>query len=413
MLSTLIRLSLFVFCVLIITGDTAIAAAAGSHSTPIPATENKHDNASQGFTASYGDKGLEFDIPAWNSYFWFGVRTQFRASSLDGNPVDPAKLEQMESSQPQLNRGRFKLGGSLFTPTLQIYSEYDFKNSMLLDYRATYGFSESIKIRIGQWKSEFNRERIDSSGKQQFVDRSIANYWFTVDRQTGLSFSGRIGSGQKYDSSYWIELLSGTGRGGEIHSDEYILLGRYQWNLFGEVLPFSQSDLKRLDTPAATLGAAAVYGNTKFTRYSSSGGGQLPGYASEPEGDFRLTQLYLESALHYRGFSYQQELHWKEIRDNADGSSRTLWGGYLQGGYFPHETWAAIPRPLEISGRYALVCPDSDGDSNLQQEWTLGLNWFFNGHRNKITTDVSHIALDSPDGETTETRFRLQWDFSF
>ena len=34
-------------------------------------------------------------------------------------------------------------------------------------------------------ESDYNRERVDSSGKQQLVERSISNYWFTVDRQPG------------------------------------------------------------------------------------------------------------------------------------------------------------------------------------------------------------------------------------
>ena len=39
-------------------------------------------------------------------------------------------------------------------------------------------------------EDRFNRERVDSSGRQQFVERSIINRTFTIDRQVGISFEG-------------------------------------------------------------------------------------------------------------------------------------------------------------------------------------------------------------------------------
>jgi hypothetical protein len=268
-------------------------------------------------------------------------------------------------------------------------------------------------VRGGQWKAEFNRERIDSSGKQQLVDRSIANYWFTIDRQLGLSLFGRFGAGRRYDSSYWLEWLSGNGRGGDWNGTDSLYLARYQWNVLGRVLPFSQSDIMRRNPGAASIAVAGIYGNTRYTRYSSNGGGQLPGYGTDAQGEYRLYQAMFETAFHYRGFAWQQELHWKKIDDRTSRTSRKLWGGYVQGGYFFHELWDAIPSPLELAGRVALVDPDSSKDSDLQQEWTLGANWFFNGHRNKITADTSRIVLDGPGGEKSKARYRIQWDVSF
>ena len=58
---------------------------------------------------------------------------------------------------------------------MEIYSEYNFPTDSLLDYRATWRLREHLKLRFGQWKSDYNRERIDSSGKQQFVDRSLSD----------------------------------------------------------------------------------------------------------------------------------------------------------------------------------------------------------------------------------------------
>jgi len=43
----------------------------------------------------------------------------------------------------------------------------------------------------------------------------------------------------------------------------------------------------------------------------------------------------------------------------------------------------------------------------------MGSNWFFNGHRNKLSLDLSHVVrLQAPETDTSY-RVRLQWDWSF
>ena len=52
---------------------------------------------------------------------------------------------------------------------------------------------------------------------------------------------------------------------------------------------------------------------------------------------------------------------------------------------------------------------------NDRQEFTLGANWFFNGHNNKLTLDYSYLTLDDGAAGLDESgsRVRLQWDISF
>ena len=58
-----------------------------------------------------------------------------------------------------------------------MYLKYDQPRNDLLDLRATFKLGEQLFLRLGQWKSDFNLERIDSSDKQQMTERSISNYW--------------------------------------------------------------------------------------------------------------------------------------------------------------------------------------------------------------------------------------------
>lgn len=356
------------------------------------------------------DTGLKFTSADAKTDLWIGLRFQFRSDSLPSQIRSATDLQPPPNGATELKRGRVKGGGTLFSEDFEVYSEYNFPTNSLLDYRGTWSINDQISVRAGQWKSDYNRERIDSSGKQQFVDRSLSNYWFTLDRQLGTSLQLRLSEGQAFDSSVWLEYLSGLGLGSSFHGDNGLWMMRWQWNPQGEVLEFSQSDLNRTDDFISAITLGAVYGDSLFTRFSSSGGGQLPGYSS---GNYRLNQLMFETAAKWRGWCWQQELHWKDIETRGAGTHQSIFGGYAQIGTFPSEYCAWVPRSLEFVGRVAHVTPDVSLSNNDQWEWTLGTNWYFNGHRNKISADVSALDMDSPAGSVSDVRLRLQWDVSF
>jgi phosphate-selective porin OprO/OprP len=323
------------------------------------------------------------------------------------------QAEEEERSELKVNRGRIKGGGTLFDPRLTVYSEADFTDQRLLDLRMTWQFSAALNLRAGQWKADYNRERIDSSGKQQFVERSVVTPWFTVDRQQGLVASGRLGEGTNRDSSYWLGWLSGSGRGGQPDSDNGLWMGRYQWNIGGRKLPFSQSDIERFSPGSVSVALGLVHGKSAYTSFSSAGGGQLPGYTTTRAGRYRIDQAMLETAWQQDGFSWQQELHWKWIEDRYSGGKQSLVGGYAQAGYFPASRWHEVPEPLEIALRFAYVDPDRSVSSDYEREVTVAANWFFNGHRNKLTMDYSQVRRrDVPENDSNQ-RLRVQWEFSF
>ena len=56
---------------------------------------------------------------------------------------------------------------------------------------------------------------------------------------------------------------------------------------------------------------------------------------------------------------------------------------------------------------------DPDDELNAENgELTLGGNWFFNGHRNKLTLDMCYLAIDEQGVQKSDSRFRIQWDIS-
>lgn len=76
--------------------------------------------------------------------------------------------------------------------------------------------------------------------------------------------------------------------------------------------------------------------------------------------------------------------------------------------------FAWFPEELEIALRGAQVDPDVDLEENHIGEATMVANYFFYGHRNKLTLDFSRINDRSAEvGKRYENRVRLQWDVSF
>ncbi|MGB1882108.1 MAG: porin, partial [Gammaproteobacteria bacterium] len=136
------------------------------------------------------------------------------------------------------------------------------------------------------------------------------------------------------------------------------------------------------------------------------------------DGQFKIEQMVQEFAFKWRGFSVQQEFHWKTIEDRVMGLKNDLTGAYAQTGYFFHNLFPVVPAPLEVAFRYAFVDEPNKFDrvlENKRQEFTVGANWFIAGHNNKLTFDYSHLTLDEAffDDDVSDDRFRFQWDVSF
>ncbi|MEO6110417.1 MAG: porin, partial [Nitrospiraceae bacterium] len=343
-------------------------------------------------TAAYGKKGLEFKSRDGKFAMELGVRFQFRFSyPQEGdslNAANPSTFDDKEVASFRVRRARLKIGGYGFQPWLKYYFEYDVPSNTLLDWRVDFAKFKWATLRVGQWKVNYNRERVDSSGNQQFADRSIVNAPFTLDRQTGAMFYGDLFAGTPAYLIYNVGVFTGTGLNQSINDDKNMLyIARLQWNFFGRDLPFSQSDVEYTENPTGSLAFAAAH--NRADRFIFPTTSRATGVV---DGQFDIDQAVEEIAFKYRGFSLQHEFHVKEVVNRINQARTTLLGAYAQAGYFPHYLIAVIPKPLEVAFRYAFVDPDDTNSNDVIKERTVALNWFFAGHRNKLTLDYSHIS---------------------
>jgi phosphate-selective porin len=377
-------------------------------------THVQEENSSVGIT--YGDKGFEFQTSDHKYLLQIQSRLQFRyAFPADQNPLNLDDFEEENRNIFKINRARLKIGGHAFQPWLKYYWEYEVSQSNLLDFRVMLEKWPFFNVKAGQWKTEYNRERVISSGQQQMVDRSIINRPFTLDRQQGVAIYGRLQGGGMADFNYWFSVLTGNGRGAITNDDEHLMyVTRLQWNFTGNELEMTASDIDYHEELTGLLAIGAVTNRSPYTRFSQSGGGELEGFPIGEPGQYRVNQWVEETALMWRGFSWQQEFHWKQIRDEVNGTTTTMAGNYAQAGYFFHYLWDWVPPPLELAVRHAIYRPDLSQSNSLEQEIGLASNWFFHGHLNKLTMEATYFrfsdtALNLADG----LRFRVQLDISF
>ena len=380
---------------------------------PLFAQEKTKDKPSILF--GHGSKGFEFMTADSNNLMQIQWRGQFRlAYPTDSDPITLDDFGQ-DKLHLKIRRARMKVGGHAFKLYIKYYLEYELFASNLLDFRLMYERFPFLKVKVGQWKVQYNRERVISSGKQQTLERSLLTRPFTLDRQIGLSLFGRLQGGGLLDFNYWISMFAGAGRGAVENDDEHLMwMTRWQWNFTGESLEFSGSDLDYHQKLGAILALGAVTNRSPYTRFSQGGGGQLNGFDPGAPGQYRVNQWMEETAGRFRGFAWQQEFHWKEIKDLVNIRNTTMIGNLIQIGYFFHHLAPAIPKEMEIFFRHAVYNPDLDITEDLQHEFSLGINWFLNGHLNKFTAEFSYFNYEVRQDELRDGgRFRLQWDVSF
>ncbi|MEJ2503597.1 MAG: porin, partial [Gemmatimonadota bacterium] len=130
---------------------------------------------------------------------------------------------------------------------------------------------------------------------------------------------------------------------------------------------------------------------------------------------YRTQQALFETAFTWRGFSWAQEAHWKRVRDRTEATETDLTGHYVQIGYFPGEVWDGFPENLELATRWATFRLDVDRPDNRQHEFSVGANWFFSGHSNKLTAEVAWLSLQENvlDPLDEGPQLLLQWDIQF
>ena len=315
-----------------------------------------------------------------------------------------------------IRRARLKLEGFALDPSLEYKIELAFSNrdigrgipqtnnagNILLDAVVKWNFYKNFELWAGQTKLPGNRERIISSQNLQFVDRSILNSYFNLDRDIGLQLRNKFSiQGAVFNQAISIA----TGEGKNITTNN---AGGRNYTFRLEALPFGAfkdkgdyigADLSREDSPKLAVGVSYDL-NKRASRENGQSGTFL-------ESQRDLHTLFIDGMFKYKGSSMMFEYALKTATDGpvvalengnvlqsfATGSGLNLQAGYL------------LKSNFELSARYSQVTPDSETQRNTKEEFTLGLSKYISGHNLKVQTDIAMVQEQDLDDQL---RFRLQ-----
>ncbi len=357
----------------------------------------------------------------------YEVNLQNRMQMRFSTPFDssPRRLGDLDAdgNAYDLRRIRTALSGNIVDPRLKFHIEHDWNETVIRDFFFNIALNDYATLWLGRGKAHYNTEFWISSGRQQFVERSIAHSPFTLNRQQGAQLQGRLFRDTPLDLSYALGAFTGRGGAEGSNDDSHLMYtSRLQWNALGGDIDSAHADLALSPRPRLNLALAAMTNRSDCTRFGSGANGcrSLPGFAAGESGQFDIEQALAELRLHWRGLSLETELNRKEVTDRfADANSplsvTTLEGGFIQLGLIPHALMPQLPQQLDMALRYARVDQgDFRGNDDLE-EFTGVANWYFDGHHNKLSLEFARIDIEDPllQQQGSENRLRLQWDVRF
>ena len=389
--------------------------------------------------AGYGKKGFYLESLDGKFHLAMSGRVQvlytFNDRERDINTTaSHTSPGDRDTSTFRLRRGRLVWEGHAFTKDLKYLMNLETpgtsQGTHLLDYYVDYSglpeIGKYVAIKGGQFKVPFSRQRIASSSSLQLVDRSIVNNEFNLDRDVGVDFHREL---FEKKLEYHLGMFTGLGinRRNENVDNNMLYMGRIAWHPFG-FFGYNESDVDYSEKLQTTLGFAIAHkkGDEIFT-----------GRARAAVGKKITMNIYTwDGGLKYKGFSLLGEAFLRRLREPGVSANKTTdetdaIGFMVQGGYF------LLPKRLELASRYAWLDRDFNKDKSTvgkpigeggnsrtlgaDEEITLGLNYYFNGQKNKIQADVSRLNEGFlPSSSTSRVnddkeawRFRLQYQLAF
>lgn len=321
----------------------------------------------------------------------FLLNLRFRMQSRAGLTTVGGDDLSVGDVDMRIRRVRLRLDGHVLNLKLRYYLQLNFSRSdldldgdvvaqPLRDALVYYFFNENIYLGFGQGKLPGNRQRVISSGNQQFPDRSIANAAFTLDRDVGLFAYWTIpAGGQQFHLKGAI--TTGEGRNPLVGNNGLCYTGRFEWLPLGGFKnsgDFSEGDLEMEPRPRLSL--AAGYSYNDMARRS---GGQLGAELYTPTD---MGTFIADMVLKWQGWALSSEFFQCDsdapITTSSNGDVRFVTTG--QG--LNTQLSKHLPSHWELASRYTVVRPTGEVAPLRArvEESLLGVNRYLNGHRIKL-----------------------------
>lgn len=364
-------------------------------------------------------KGVGFVTADSSFSFNYQFRMQNRATfvSTSENVAEP------ESFEFRVRRLRMKFEGFVYDPRLTYYIQLSFSRgdmdwrgpddaavnsspNVVRDAVIYYNPTKHLRLGFGQTKLPGNRQRVISSGDQQFADRSIVNAAFNIDRDFGFF--------AHYTQNYFVlrgALTSGEGRNSVNSNKGLAYTGRVELLPLGKFTAtndYIEGDLEREQTPKLSI--AGTYSlNDLALRQAGQLGNDL--YAPRSIRNFELDMLFK-----YNGWAWYNEYMKREsenpITTSPTDPTRTRFI-FVGEGYLSQLSYL-FKNNVELAARYSTTIPNESLYDNAMfplldetqlKQVELGITKYLVGHRLKIQGNVLYGERINMNSKTFDSGF--------
>lgn len=377
----------------------------------------------------------QIEIPTYNDGLifqakdnTFKAKLNFRMQNL--MTVDFANNGDDTKTNMLVRRARIKLGGYAFNTKWKykfemglsnrdIGASSDFKevnsgSRLILDAVVKYQAHKNLQLWFGQTKLPGNRERVVSSQKLQFVDRSLVNSNYNIDRDMGFQahYSKTIG-----ESVVKLKGALSMGEGRNItqaNAGGFDVTGRIEFLPFGEFTKkgdYFAADLKREPEPKLAFGLTYDLNDD-----ASRQGGQLKKFVIDTLGNpfyTDLSSIMFDWMFKHKGLSFQGEFIHKQGDKRVESNGIESGYEFRTGSGFNAQVGYLFENNIELAGRFTTISPDDYSSLKEVNEYTIGASKYFQGHKLKVQTDVSMTDKKHLNNGESAYRWRFQVEFGF
>ncbi len=328
----------------------------------------------------------------------FGMNLRFRMQNRIGFTFE----EGWDDSEFEatVKRCRLRFDGFIRETKLTYYlqlsfsrGDQDWDNShvpnVIRDAMVYYKFNKNFYMGFGQGKLPGNRQRVTSSGSQQFTDRSIVNATFNIDRDFGIFayYNNKIGNTFAWELKGAIS--TGDGRNILKTDNGLAYTGRVEILPLGKFTnkgDYFEGDIEREPSPKLSL--AGTYSmNQKATRNAGTRGTYL--YEQRD-----IESIFADVMLKYNGWCLAGEYAQRNVNNpitiDATGDMVFIQTG---SGYNAQLSYM-FPNFIELAGRYSHIDPSSKMNGlnmPIQDIYSLGFTKYICKHKTKLQFNVSRI----------------------
>lgn len=330
----------------------------------------------------------------------FSLNIRFR---IQNRAVFNFKENSENTIEGKVRRLRLRFDGFVYSPKISYVIQLSFTPedmdwertqfpNILRDAMVFYQVNDNLTLGAGQTKLPGNRQRVNSSGDLQFVDRSIVNATLNVDRDFGLQakYSRRLVN----DFHFILLGAVSTGQGRNFYREDSELsyTGRVEllpFGLFEAFGDYFEGDLMREKTPKVSIGMTI---NQNFNTLRT--GGQIGNLLYQPRD---MTTYMSDWLFKYRGFAFASEFLYRDSEDpvtvNEENDIRYVYKGLGQN----YQASYILPNDVEFAGRYTRLVPGEmiKPYEPTLQHFTAGVTKYLRGHRLKLQSDLTYEVLDA------------------